>query len=245
MRIRDQKIRNACRWIRNGVERQLFARSGVYCVVCCRWSAQFAAFGDDAIRPAQCIHCGSLERSRLLWLYLQRHTDILKEHSYTLLHMAPEICLEPRLRAIFAERYTTADLNSERVSIRMDITEIPCADESFDVILCNHVLEHVPDDRAAMRELHRVLKTGGWAVINAPITVARTDEDPTIVTPEERLRRFGQSDHVRRYGPDYADRLADAGFMVEVLDATTIAGKQNAERLGIGKYAGDVYVCRK
>ena len=103
--------------------------------------------------------------------------------------------------------YVSADLDSPLAMANVDITDLPFDDESFDLILCSHVLEHVHDDRLAMRELRRVLKPDGWALLLVPISADVTFEDPSIVRPSDRLRLFGQADHVRRYGPDYVDRL--------------------------------------
>ena len=115
-------------------------------------------------------------------------------------------------------RYVTADLSSARAGIKTDIMAIPCKSNSFDVVLCNHVLEHVADDQKAMRELFRVLAPGGWAILQSPIDTerAKTFEDPTIVSPRDRERAFGQHNHLRLYGRDYKERLEKAGFAVKV-----------------------------
>jgi SAM-dependent methyltransferase len=134
-----------------------------------------------------------------------------------MLHVAPEAQLSRLFASASGIDYLSADLFSSTAMVRMDITDIEYPDETFDVIYCSRVLEHVSDDRKAMRELHRVLRTGGWAILKVPISTAEeTFEDPTITTREERERAFGQFDHVRRYGADYKDRLEDAGFFVHV-----------------------------
>jgi SAM-dependent methyltransferase len=134
-----------------------------------------------------------------------------------LLHFAPEAGLERRLRAALGDRYVTTDLEPAGVDLTLDITALDLPDASFDAVVCVHVLEHVPDDAAAMRELHRVLRPGGWGVVQVPILRDVTDEDPAVTDPAERLRRFGQADHVRTYGRDFADRLQAAGFDVDVV----------------------------
>ena len=118
------------------------------------------------------------------------------------------------------ERYQTADLESPLADLHFDIQQIPLADESFDVVICNHLMEHVEDDLRAMRELHRILKRGGWGVLLSPVDLQRatTFEDDSITDPKERTRIFGQYDHRRLYGNDFADRLREAGFEVEDLD---------------------------
>ncbi len=168
---------------------------------------------------ARCPVCKSSERERLLYLYLTRRTDLFTR-PVKLLHVAPE----PGLSALFENRleidYLTADLNSDRVMVKMDITDIGYPDEHFDVIICNHVLEHIPEDRKAMGELYRVLKTGGFAVLQVPIGLAleETFEDLSVTDPQQREAVFGQSDHVRIYARDYSERLAGAGFRVEVFE---------------------------
>src|SRR5205823_10364596 len=129
--------------------------------------------------------------------------------------------------------------------VAMDITAIQFPDESFDVIYCSHVLEHVPDDRRAMREFHRVLKTGGWAILLVPITAERTVEDPSVLDPAERLRLFGQEDHVRRYGPDYTDRLREAGFEVAEVAVTDLVNAADARRMGLLQATGVIHHCWK
>ncbi len=141
--------------------------------------------------------------------------------------------------------YITADLYNPRAMVNMDITSIQFPDESFDVIYCCHVLEHVMDDRQAMKEFQRVLKRGGWAILLVPITAERTLEDPSVVSPEDRLRVFGQADHVRIYGPDYADRLREAGFEVEVTSINDLVAKSDAARMGLTQASGDIFCCTK
>lgn len=132
-----------------------------------------------------------------------------------MLHIAPEECFEERFRTLLGKGHITADLDNPHVKVKMDITDIPFDDRSFDIIYCSHVLEHVPDDRKAIREFHRVLKDDGWMVLMVPITADKTLEDPSVTEPKERKRLFGQSDHMRRYGPDFIDRIKEAGFLVE------------------------------
>jgi ubiquinone/menaquinone biosynthesis C-methylase UbiE len=129
--------------------------------------------------------------------------------------------------------------------IKVDITAIQMADHTFDAIYCSHVLEHVPDDRRAMREFCRVLKPGGWAILLVPITAQKTFEDPTVVDPAERLRLFGQEDHVRRYGPDYIDRLTAAGFEALEINVSDLFSNEEARRMGIAQAAGCIHLCHK
>jgi len=167
----------------------------------------------NALSPATL----SLERHRLMHLYLERKTDFFTGR-YKVLHIAPEYCFLKRFKALPNLEYITADLESPWADVKMDINAMPFHENEFDIVFCNHVLEHIPDDVHAMREILRVLKPGGWALMQVPMnpTAEKTDEDPTITDPRERERRFLQDDHFRLYGKDYADRLAKAGFEVHI-----------------------------
>jgi SAM-dependent methyltransferase len=162
-----------------------------------------------------------------------------------MLHVAPEECFLDRFPKIIGSGYVSADLASPFAMVRMDITRIAYPDEYFDAIYCSHVLEHVEDDRRAMREFHRVLRKDGWAILNVPITAPATFEDPSIISPAARLAAFGQEDHVRRYGPDYIDRLREAGFGVDVFSAADIASPEECIRMGLTAATGALYFCRK
>jgi len=159
--------------------------------------------------------------------------------------VAPEPCFQDRFRRLLGPGYLTADLFPGGVDVKMDICNIAYPDGSFDVVYCSHVLEHVPDDRRAMREFHRVLVPGGWAVLLVPITVAETIEDPSVSDPKERLRRFGQEDHVRCYGPDYPDRLKSAGFRVDRVLPSDFLSAAEIALMGINPAAGEIYFCAK
>jgi SAM-dependent methyltransferase len=218
---------------------------GRFCPVCGRSSRRFRSFGVVPREDAQCAHCGALERHRLLWLYVSMRTDLFDGRPKKVLHVAPEPCFEPRFRQRLGSGYVTADLFDATAMVRMDITDIHYPDQHFDVIYCSHVLEHVQDDRRAMREFHRVLRNSGWAILLVPITAGKTLEDPSITEPEERLRVFGQEDHVRRYGPDYAGRLRDAGFRVEVTRAGDLVRNDEILRMGLTPVSGEIYFCTK
>ena len=195
------------RGARDLVRGAVYRGKGRWCPVCDQSSRRFLPFGVEARPDAQCPRCGSLERHRLVWLYFANRTDLFDGNLKRMLHVAPERTFEARLRKRLGAGYLTADLFDPHVMVQMDICNIQYPEESFDVIYCSHVLEHVPDDRRALGEFGRVLKRSGWAILLVPITVDRTVEDPTVTDPAERLRLFGQDDHVRRYGPDYVDRL--------------------------------------
>lgn len=163
----------------------------------------------------------SLERHRLLWLYLKNETDFFTA-SLKVLHFAPEQAFYKRFRKLKNLDYTTTDLNSPLADVKADICNLPFENESFDVILCNHVLEHIPDDDKAMHEMYRVLKKGGWGIFQIPQDLKRdkTFEDDSITDRKERTKIFGQYDHVRVYGRDYFDKLRSVGFTVEEVDYT-------------------------
>lgn len=162
----------------------------------------------------------SLERHRLLWLWLLNETDFFMSKK-KVLHMAPEQCFLKRFKKLKHD-ITTSDLNSPIADVKADITNLPFEDNSFDIIFCNHVLEHIPDDTKAMQELHRVLKSGGMGILQVPQDLNRkeTFEDDSITDPKERARIFGQYDHVRIYGRDYFKKLRSIGFRVKEIDYT-------------------------
>lgn len=163
----------------------------------------------------------SLERHRLLWLYLKNETDFFSVEK-KVLHFAPEQAFYKRFRKMSNLDYVTTDLNSPLADVKADICNLPFKDNEFDIILCNHVLEHIPDDRKAMEELYRILKPGGFGVFQIPQDLNRetTFEDDSINDKKERAKIFGQYDHVRIYGRDYFDKLRSVGFKVEEVDHT-------------------------
>ncbi|TRZ41404.1 class I SAM-dependent methyltransferase [Robertkochia solimangrovi] len=169
----------------------------------------------------------SLERHRLLWLFLKDHTDFFTA-SHKVLHFAPEQAFYQRFRKLGNLNYTTTDLDSPLADVKADICALPFEDNTYDVILCNHVLEHIKNDKKAMQELYRVMKPGGWGIFQIPQDTERAEtfEDDSITDPTERARIFGQYDHVRVYGMDFFDRLKDVGFEVVADD---LAGQLTAE----------------
>jgi SAM-dependent methyltransferase len=214
---------------------------------CCRGTfARFLSHRDRA--GAKCPRCGALERHRVIWLYIQERTDLLTRRQ-SMLHVAPEYELQARLSRLAHLDYLSVDLDSPLAMEVADVTDFAYADDSFDVIFCNHVLEHVPDDRAALSELFRVLRPGGWAILLTPIDHDReaTYEDPDVVTPEDRLREFGQEDHVRIYGRDYVARLEQAGFDVSVERFGEHLGEDVVRRFGLRRNGTieELFVCSK
>lgn len=185
---------------------------------------------ENALAPGSL----SLERHRLIWLFLQREIN-LRASSYAVLHMAPERCLQRALQAIPTLYYVSADLVSPWAAVHCDIQALPFPDNSFDLILCNHVLEHIPDDRRALRELYRVLKPNGLAFLLVPMDSQRatTLEDPAICTPQLREKYYYQRDHLRLYGTDYPVRLLAAGFHVQILNYAQLLPPELAQRFAL------------
>ncbi|MDR0569412.1 MAG: methyltransferase domain-containing protein [Spirochaetaceae bacterium] len=204
-----------------------------YCPIC-RKTSYFEQAGFPPRSRALCPHCRSVERHRLLWLFLRQNTRIFSETTAKILHVAAEPFLEKRLRKLYGKNYITADLYNPNAMVQMDIMDIRYPDETFDVIICNHVLEHVADDIKAMNELHRVLKKTGWAVLLVPIgDREKTYEDSRITSEGGRFWAFGQKDHLRKYGKDYTDRLRSAGFTVSVIGRNALADTKKIQEMGL------------
>ena len=215
----------------------LYLGKGKQCPLCGCQRRKFLPYGYVTSREnALCPNCLSLERHRLLWLWLVRESDIGRGAMALprLLHIAPEVALMRKFRKMYAstpDRYVTADLESPLADMHFDVQQIPLEAESFDAIICNHIMEHVEDDGKALRELYRILRRGGWGVILSPVELERekTFEDDTITDRAERTRIFGQYDHRRIYGRDYAERLREAGFEVYDIDYKNELSKAEQE----------------
>jgi SAM-dependent methyltransferase len=201
----------------------------VSCPCCAGRFRRLRTYGSR--RNALCPGCRSLERHRALCVYLKQSATLFND-GLRILHLAPEPILERRLKALPRVSYLGADLNPGEGQVRADVTDLPFADASFDMILCSHVLEHVREDRRAMSELYRVLAPGGRAILQHPIdhTRAVTFEDPSVATPRARRRAYGQRDHVRIYGRDFRQRLEDAGFRVTVVRVDELADNETTVR---------------
>lgn len=239
------RIKNIIGTLRGFIYCVIYLGKGRYCPVCSKQFRKFGKSGVDQRNNAKCLKCGSLERHRLIWLYFTKVSDLFDGKPKKVLHIAPEFCFEERLKKRIATGYITADFNDPGAMIKMNITDINYPDESFDVICCSHVLEHVVDDIGAIRELHRVLKKSGWAVILVPIMGERTFEDFSIIDPDERLKVFGQEDHVRIYGRDFVDRLKKGGFEVKVIAPSDFLNNDEILQMGISAESGEIYYCTK
>ena len=182
--------------------------------------SKFLSYGYKTVRKnALCPGTLSLERHRLLWLYLDRETNFLSSN-LKVLHVAPEQVFYKKFKKLKNWEYFTFDLNSPIADIKGDLTSTNFKDESFDLIICNHVLEHIEDDKSALDEMYRILKYNGISILQVPINVKRenTFEDLSIKSKIQREKYFGQYDHVREYGLDFKDRVEHAGFKVEMIN---------------------------
>lgn len=230
----------------------LFYRgNGRICPICHSRFRRFMPYGYGPVRQdALCPKCLSLERHRLLWQYLmdqeRRERRILLLP--TMLHIAPEVCLMRQFKNLYSSKpqnYITADLCSPLADMHFDVQSIPMEDNSVDIIICNHILEHVQSDSKALSELYRIMRPGGVGIMLAPVDYAREKsfEDDTITDPKQRAAIFGQYDHRRVYGRDYIDRLRAAGFKAEEIDYA--AQFTNHTRIINGFGCDHLYIVRK
>lgn len=223
---------------------QMNSGKDVTCPVCEHSYKKFLPYGRIARANALCPNCLSLERHRLMWLFLKEKTNFFTA-PLRVLHVAPEHCFIERFEGLKNLDYITADIDSPLAKVKMDVHDIPFPENSFDVVFCNHVLEHVNDDIRSCAEFNRVLRPDGWGILQSPVySIEKTLEDNTITDPAERERMFGQRDHVRKFGKDYAERLRKSGLLIEenqfVKEVPSDVVKQNAlppEEI--------IFVCRK
>jgi SAM-dependent methyltransferase len=196
-----------------------------HCNVCRESFGHFLSFGLARRRNARCPGCGSLERHRFLWLYLESALRI-PGRRLSILHIAPEACIRDRLARLPRLRYRAIDLYRPDAATAMDATRLAFRGGTFDVVICSHVLEHVADDRKALSEMARALRPGGRAIIVVPLDLRRTVtcEDPAAATAGQRLAAFGHPYHVRICGADYGERIAAAGFAVTRVDSAALSG---------------------
>lgn len=206
------------------------------CPICEGNYRKLLPYGNKGDVNRLCPNCLSLERHRLIWLYLKNKTNFFTDN-LKLLHIAPEQTFYKRFSALTNIDYYTGDLESPLAKYHFDVHQIPFPDETFDVIMCNHVLEHVTDEFKVTKEFYRVLKKGGWAILQVPINnnFEKTYEDPTITDPKEREKHFGQYDHLRWHGKDYAERLRKSGLRVEEINYVASFSAQEIEKYRLSK----------
>lgn len=221
--------------------------SNVYCPIEGKGYRKFLPYGRINPREnALCPGSLSLERHRLLWLYLHEKTIFFKT-SLKMLHVAPEVCFMKPFEKQHGEGYTTGDIESPLAKVKMDVHNIPFESNTFDVAMCNHVMEHVDDDIKAMKEFYRVLKSGGWAIFQVPFFHPLRDttyEDSSITSSRMREKAFGQDDHVRMYGKDYGKRLEQAGFKVTEDDFVLNLPNEEVKKYALPKDE-IIYFCEK
>lgn len=212
----------------------LYKGNKVECPVCEKSFSKFLSYGSEVAHRENvlCPYDLTLERHRLMWIYLKEHSNFFSSVNLEVLHIAPEQCFHKKFKQQKNLNYITGDLVSPIADLHFDLHNIPLEDNRFDVIFCNHVLEHVDDAMQCMKELHRVMKPGGWGIMQVPQDITRsvTYEDPSITSPEDREKHFWQKDHVRLFGMDYPEWLTKAGFKVEVFDKENKIGKEKIER---------------
>ena len=222
-------------YIFRGFTRLYYKGSKYECPVCKGKYRKFLPYGYVNVRNnAMCPGCLALERHRLMWLYLNEKTNFFSDN-LKVLHVAPEQCFHGKFRKYTNLEYKTADLESPLADYKCDIQDMPFEDNSFNVVICNHVLEHVPDDKKAMEEMLRIMKPGGFAILQVPADFSReeTFADDSITDPKERARIFGQYDHVRVYGLDYPELLKQAGFVIDEENYTHTLTQVVKDRYGL------------
>jgi SAM-dependent methyltransferase len=217
----------------------------VECPVCNGHFRKFLPYGNQGVDNRLCPKCLSLERHRLIWLFLNQKTNFFKE-PLKVLHIAPEQPFLKRFKNLKNLDYITADLESPIADVKMDIREMPFNDNTFDVLMCNHVLEHIDNELKATKEIFRVLKPGGWAILQVPLdsSLEETYEDLSITNPKDREKLFGQYDHVRLYGRDYPKRLEKSGLKVFPDKLVEEIGEELANRYRLDK-TELLYFCKK
>lgn len=223
--------------------RRRYEGSGCVCFAC---GTKFARFARTH-RPQHlgCPFCGAIDRDLFHLLVLDRLTDFFDGTPKRVLHIAPEPVLTRKFLAAPGIDYLSGDLMRPDAMVKLDICQMTFDDNSFHAAVCSHVLEHVPDDRAAMAEFARVLEPGGYALFAFPLGEGDTIEDPTLTDRRERIRRFGQIDHLRMYGPDVVERFVAAGFDVTTVRPRDALSHDECHRFGLDGGAELVaYLCR-
>ena len=236
-------VETRLRRLRNRAAPLLYAGDAMHCPVCDRSFRKFRAAGRKQERRANavCPFCGARERDRLAHLFLQ---DAAWQDSAggPILHIAPEACLAPRLRELADGRYICADLLRNDVDERFDIMAIPHPEATFQGVYCSHVLQDVQDDVRALAECFRVLKPGGWAIVNVPVKGRATIDHRDAPLNPRRAGDPRPAEHLRTYGADFAERMASVGFAMRVIDAADLAKAEEQRRFGIADAAaGSIY----
>lgn len=226
----------------------MYRGNAVECNCCGGAFSKFLPYGNEVRENAVCPRCNALERNRVLWKYLTEEYQIQNQPFLKVLHFAPEKTLEKEMKKLDNLEYIGADLNPQLADYQIDITRIPYANEHFDLIICSHVLGHVPDEPKAIQEMKRVLDDSGLAIVMTVIDQHRpnTYENPNVKTPEEKLKLYGESDLVRLHGLDFQERLQAQGFEVEALDFRLNFSDNDQAKFGLGSGEREIlFLCRK
>jgi predicted SAM-dependent methyltransferase len=224
------------------------AEKNYYCPICKSFFYSFDPkvnlFKKEKLKNNErCPKCKSLSRHRFEYCFLEK-IGLLKKAKLKVLHIAPEKCFSKIFEEFWNENYITADLNNKNVKIKMDVTNIPFKDKTFDLILCNHVLEHVENDGKALGEFFRILKKNENLIITVPLFGQKTYENSRIKSPKERLKYFGQKDHVRKYGLDIYKKIEKAGFKVKIITPEDIMSQAKIKKYSIG-LSDKIFRCLK
>ncbi|MFM7662522.1 MAG: class I SAM-dependent methyltransferase [Bacteroidota bacterium] len=217
----------------------LYKGSNVECPVCERKFSKFLSYGSYVAHRDNvlCPYDLTLERHRLMWLYLKNESNFFTAEKLDVLHIAPEQCFHSKFKVQKNLNYVTGDLVSPLADLHFDLHQIPLEDNRFDVVFCNHVMEHVDDPNQCMKELFRVMRPGGWAIMQVPQDMSRetTYEDRSIIDPAEREKHFWQKDHLRLFGKDYPNWLEKVGFTIEIFNVQKNFDKQVVDRFRLMK----------
>ena len=234
------------KWIKSKIVWLIYVGNSRECNLCESKIRKFRVYGPSVNKNYVCPVCSSFGRHRFLWFILLRE-NLLPKRDQKVLHFAPEWCLERKLRSLVVSgNYIAGDLDPYNAANIIDITNIKLNNDYCDLIICSHVLEHILDDQKALSELHRVLVTGGHLLIQVPIgKVASAYENSLVVHEKDRQKYFGQSDHVRIYGPDILQRIETAKFRVRVIDARDVAFTSFYEKyeFDISEKSAQPYLC--
>lgn len=243
----SERKRNDVWFFWSKVKAVFYKGNRYYCNCCERSFSSFLPYGNVQRKNAKCPNCLSLERTRLLWLYLTNELDI-NEKTLKVLHFAPERTLESKFKKLKNIQYISADINPELADVRMDLMDIPLQDNSIDLIICSHVLGHVPDETKAISEIARILKFNGKAIIITVIDphLETTYEDSSITTAENRLRSYGERDLLRKHGKDFKNRIAHPSWTVSNIDYLSQLDASTKKRLSLGNGNREtLFVCVK
>jgi predicted SAM-dependent methyltransferase len=247
----EANLQSLAKTVLGRVNRRIYAGSRFACPLCRNGFRRMLPFGDPVRVNAMCPVCRSAERHRFLWLMMERR-QLMPRAGDSVLHVAPEWVLHRKLRSLAGIDYVSIDLDPARAMLAMDLTATSFPDDHFNWIICVHVLEHIPEDEKAMREMFRILKPGGVLLVQVPMRdQPATYEDAAVTTPEQRYEKFGQADHVRLYGLDIQKRLQGSGFTVEVLEPGLHCTAEEMRRFSLedrtAKYSSlsRLYLCQK